>query len=297
MDEDTFNDSDLYGDAEEVDFQDAAPDDVGQGEVEEYDAETSDEDVEAEPERDYFDPSTVADKYVRGIKVDGEEVEVPVAELIQGYQRQADYTRKTQTLAQEREEIAFWKQVDQAAKVNPKLTMEYLSERFGLANQAEPEPEPEYDWGYEDDNPYAKELKELRAQVAPAIEYAQAQQAAAYIDNVVQGLSQKYGEDFNAKEVIGVAYERGIYDPAAFEMVYKDISFDRYRAAATASTEVTQKRNQAEGAKKSAATTQSRVVTAGGGSGVAGRPSASPRNAHPQTVREAWELAKAQQSS
>jgi hypothetical protein len=294
MDEDTFTDADLYSDAEEVDFQDAAPDDVGQGEVEEYDADT--EFVEAtEPERDYFDPSTVADKYVR-TKVDGEDVEVPVAELVQGYQRQADYTRKTQSLAQEREEIAFWKQVDQAAKVNPKLTMEYLSERFGLSQA--PEPEPEDDWGYEAENPYAKELKELREQVAPAIEYAQAQQAAALIDNVVKGLSQKYGEDFNAKEVIGAAYERGIYDPYAFEMVYKDVSFDRYRAAALASKEVAQKRNQTEGAKKAAARGQSTVVSSGGSSGVAGRTQASPRNTQPNlTVREAWELAKAQQAS
>ena len=36
------------------------------------------------------------------VKVDGKEIEVPKEELIRGYQREADYTRKTQKLAEER---------------------------------------------------------------------------------------------------------------------------------------------------------------------------------------------------
>ena len=39
------------------------------------------------------------------VKVDGQEVEVPETELLNGYMRQADFTRKTQELAQERERI------------------------------------------------------------------------------------------------------------------------------------------------------------------------------------------------
>jgi hypothetical protein len=39
------------------------------------------------------------------VKIDGKEEEVPLSELVAGYQRQADYTRKTQRLAEERRRV------------------------------------------------------------------------------------------------------------------------------------------------------------------------------------------------
>lgn len=45
------------------------------------------------------------------VKVDGQELEVGLQELLSGYQRQADYTRKTQALAEERRKLeAFGEQ-------------------------------------------------------------------------------------------------------------------------------------------------------------------------------------------
>lgn len=38
-------------------------------------------------------------------KIDGEEQEIPLSEAMQGYQRQQDYTRKTQELASQRREL------------------------------------------------------------------------------------------------------------------------------------------------------------------------------------------------
>ena len=43
---------------------------------------------------------------VHTVKVDGQEQQVSLDELRNGYQRQADYTRKTQELASERERLA-----------------------------------------------------------------------------------------------------------------------------------------------------------------------------------------------
>jgi hypothetical protein len=65
-----------------------------QDETEESSEEVEGEEEEAEEEapRD--------EKFV--VKVDGKEIEVPKDELIRGYQREADYTRKTQKLAEER---------------------------------------------------------------------------------------------------------------------------------------------------------------------------------------------------
>jgi hypothetical protein len=54
--------------------------------------EATEEEAEEEAPRD--------EKFI--VKVDGKEIEVPKEELIRGYQREADYTRKTQKLAEER---------------------------------------------------------------------------------------------------------------------------------------------------------------------------------------------------
>lgn len=62
-------------------------------------AEEDSEDVEGE-EEETEEEEPVETKFV--VKVDGKELEVDKEELIRGYQREADYTRKTQKLAEER---------------------------------------------------------------------------------------------------------------------------------------------------------------------------------------------------
>ena len=64
---------------EEVDLTD---------EVDESDAGASEEELE------FFDIDQFKDSHVR-VKVDGEELIVPLSEAVAGYQRNADYTRKT----------------------------------------------------------------------------------------------------------------------------------------------------------------------------------------------------------
>lgn len=61
--------------------------------------EESSEEVEGEGEEGE-EEAPRDEKFV--VKVDGKEIEVPKDELIRGYQREADYTRKTQKLAEER---------------------------------------------------------------------------------------------------------------------------------------------------------------------------------------------------
>ena len=87
-----------------------------EGETEQLETEATDEgeeaveasadeaDVEAveEPEGDEdADEAPTAAQTFR-VKVDGEEVEVPLDELLKGYSRTADYTRKTQAIAEAR---------------------------------------------------------------------------------------------------------------------------------------------------------------------------------------------------
>ena len=72
----------------------------GQAE-EEVEEEVSEESEESEEE----ELEVVAEEDLKyTIKVDGEEFEVGIEELKNGYQRQADYTRKSQALAEQRKE-------------------------------------------------------------------------------------------------------------------------------------------------------------------------------------------------
>jgi len=78
--------------AEEV--EEEAPESEEEGQAEEETEEEVEEEFDVVAEEDL--------KYT--IKVDGEELEVGIEELKNGYQRQADYTRKSQALAEQRKE-------------------------------------------------------------------------------------------------------------------------------------------------------------------------------------------------
>jgi hypothetical protein len=78
--------------AEEVEKE--APESEEEGQAEEETEEEVEEEFDVVAEEDL--------KYT--IKVDGEELEVGIEELKNGYQRQADYTRKSQALAEQRKE-------------------------------------------------------------------------------------------------------------------------------------------------------------------------------------------------
>jgi len=78
--------------AEEVEQEAPEPEEEGQAEEETEEEVTEEEEYEVVAEEDL--------KYT--IKVDGKELEVGIDELKNGYQRQADYTRKSQALAEAR---------------------------------------------------------------------------------------------------------------------------------------------------------------------------------------------------
>ena len=63
------------------------------------------EEEEDEPQEDQVEEEESEQPQLYTIKVDGEETEVTLEELQNGYSRQRDYTRKTQELAQQRKAI------------------------------------------------------------------------------------------------------------------------------------------------------------------------------------------------
>ena len=100
-----------------------------------------------EPARQYVEVDDPDNRYVR-VQVDGEDVEVPYSEVVKGYSREADFTRKTQAVAQSAPEAEYGLRLQQALQANPQLTLQILAEQHGrsqpTAGAAEPEPEAEY---------------------------------------------------------------------------------------------------------------------------------------------------------
>lgn len=137
----------------------------------EFDSEDDDADDldEEEYDEDEGEPEQ-ADTFT--VKVNGEEIEVSLDELRNGYSRQADYTKKSQTLAEERK--AF--QQDRDAVL---LERTQYSQLLGALQQqltAFDEPAPDFDRMYEEDPIEASRLErqyrqrtEQRAQKMQAI--------------------------------------------------------------------------------------------------------------------------------
>jgi len=91
-----------YEDAGEGDDSKESDEDNSEDDADDDDDSDEDADDEDGDEEDDGDEDDDAEPTFK-VKVNGEEIEVPQSELIAGYSRQADYTRKTQTLQKERE--------------------------------------------------------------------------------------------------------------------------------------------------------------------------------------------------
>ena len=99
--------SEENAESEEAEPQEAA---VSEGEPEEEpEGQEPEEEFEEEPEESEEDEGDV-EELLYAVKVDGEESEVTLDELLKGYSRQSSFTRKTQDLAEQRKEFDNAKQ-------------------------------------------------------------------------------------------------------------------------------------------------------------------------------------------
>lgn len=281
--------SDDFGELPEVDAPVEEFD--GQAEAEGTPTPTEVEGSEAVAEEPtYIDLDVYGNQLVK-VKVDGEEFDVPLAELRNGYQRQADYTRGKQ-------EIAGWLGFQQLAQQNPELAVSLLAQQLGVQLPTAPQggqvvEDDDEDWGYED--PYDAKLNELRSEIAPIIEQVRIEQAEKHLNAVVAGLEQKYSHlGFDRNELLQAAYERGVYDPDQLESVFRDLKFEEAIARAAAVGDHQQAQQLQAQQRQEAATQAARVITAEGSAGgaAAAAPAAPSR---PMTIQEAAIAALAEQ--
>jgi len=223
-------------------------------------------------ETDYFNWDDFADKTVK-LPVAGEEIEVPLKEALAGYQRQADYTRKTQELSEQRQQVQFASAIQQALDNDPKQTIQLLQEHYGLNKQIE------------EDDIYLDPLEKQYRQLENRLQSFEQQQALQELEKNIGFLQSKYGEDFNANEVVAQALAIGSND---LEGVYKQVAFDRLLAKTQAQTTY-DNRKVAQEQSAIEAKRGTNIVSSNTGSAAADT-SASPV----ASLRDAFDLAKRQ---
>lgn len=218
------------------------------------------------------------------VLVGGKEEKVTFDDLQKGYMRQADYTRKTQELAREREGVAELNALRSALERDPRATLVALAGALGVDFGTASQVAAQIQQG--DDDPLAiltSKVDQLHGtltaqQQAALAAQQQAQQQAAFqaqIDREISYLKDVHG-DFAGDELIQYAVDHGTVDLAT---AYGAWQFELAKAAQVA------ERNQAVEAKRRA------QVVSGGQNAAAGSvtPAAKPR----MSVREAFQAALA----
>lgn len=273
----------LAGEPEPLDPEVGAP---------EWDGTDADQAPPQEPERAYLElDDDVANRYVR-VRVEGEDVEVPLREALSGYSRQADYTRKTQELAQQRQAAEYALTVERALRAQPAETLRLLAQQYGVefGQQA---PAPQAQGGYDDyENPYIDPTERRIAQVEQQNQRLQQQweerQANEHLQTTIGSIQQRYQLNENdVREVVSSALQRGM-GPESFEMIWKNIAFDR---AMTAQQQHVA-RQAAATAQRQAAGANAQQLIGNGGSATRAGTSPAPAVAGPMTIAEAYAQAE-----
>jgi hypothetical protein len=240
---------------------------VGQAEV---DTEIGEAPVVAQ---DYFTWDEYADRPVK-LNIAGEEIDVPLKEALAGYQRQADYTRKTQELSEQRKQVQFGSALQEALQNDPKSTLELLKQHYGLEEQQSSEDELLLD-------PVEKQYRQLESRMK-AFEQ---QKALNDLEKTVESLSRKYGDAFDADEIIAKALATG---NSNLEAVYKQTAFDRIFEQNVTANQV--KAKKADDEKAIVQAKRDATVVSKGASAKSADVPSKPVT----TLRDAFEMAKRQ---
>ena len=223
--------------------------------------------------QDYFTWDEYADRPVK-LNIAGEEIDVPLKEALAGYQRQADYTRKTQELSEQRKQVQFGTALQEALQNDPKSTLELLKQHYGLEEQQSSEDELLLD-------PVEKQYRQLESRMK-AFEQ---EKAMRELEKTVESLSRKYGDAFDADEVIAKALATG---NSNLEAVYKQTAFDRIFEQNVTANQV--KAKKADDEKAIVQAKREATVVSKGASARSADVSSKPVT----TLRDAFELAKKQ---
>lgn len=162
------------------------------------------------------------------VKVDGDEQTVSLAELQNGYMRQADYTRKTQAVADQQSRLETLDRFETALERDPEGTLKNLAAQYNLDFGSGASESHDYsadvDWS-EVPEPVRNELNELKdwkTEVeSQRLSDAEAQQMAQ-IDADIEMIKTNYNEpDLPEDQLLQYAVERSIGDLEAAYLLWR----------------------------------------------------------------------------
>lgn len=205
---------------------DGFEEDSDEGTGEDQDAEDAGEGSEGTDE-DQGDQATEGTEDEASFEVTlpgGQKATVPLSELVAGYSRTQDYTRKTQALAAERRNLADAAAIAQALERNPAAAIAALARAYGVA-------EP----GDAQDQGYVSEDEQWRQQVDARFQAQDRMQREAALNNEIARLHGAYG-DFDEEALFTQAVQTNTMN---LEVVLRAMRFEEAQQAQATRTQRT----------------------------------------------------------
>lgn len=186
------------------------------------------------------------DNHLVKIKVDGEEREVPLSELRNGYMRQADYTVKTQDLANQRDQLKNAIEIEEAFRKNPELATMALAEYYGFTPQGMQQQSGNDGWG---DDPGEVDPAMVKiAELERTIKQLLTNQSEQYLDREAQALVDRYpGIDPDVVKRHAIARNLPNLEVAARDLLFddRDEAWQSLQAKKRAEQEIVEKKREA----------------------------------------------------
>lgn len=146
------------------------------------------------------------------VTIDGEAQEVSLDELRNGYQRQSDYTRKTQELAETRKRLSSAERLANALDTDPVTTLKALNEAYQIDGMSQAE--------WDEMDPQEQRIAKLEQQ----LDEQRARDARSTIESEFRALESEFG-DFDRNDIAGYAFKHGLTVTDA----YRVMNFDSLR--------------------------------------------------------------------
>lgn len=229
-------------------------------------AESGSEGAPPAPEPQYLDIDQFGDHLVK-VKIDGEEKELPFKKVREGLMMQEAFTKRTQSLAEERRKLQQADALVAALESDPAGTLRQLTEVYDLDAAS----------GF---TPVERDPQEQRLiEQQRALAAQQQQLTEQRLQNEIAALKAQHG-DFDLPKLARYAYENNI---PSLGVAFKAMQFEEQSARQAQAAQAAARRDKA---RDVAATIHSGGATQNGAVGESTKPAGS--------VREAFLAAKRQ---
>lgn len=196
------------------------------------------------------------------VTVGGQAVKVPLSEAMSGFMRQADYTRKTQELASQRQVIEAYQEFAQDFRRDPVRVITDLARAAGLNPAQVFESDNRFADDDDSDAPARQELAEvqrLRAEMDAMRQDMEHRQLVEQIKSEIRELETLY-PDFDRDAILPLAAQRGMSLDDAY-MVWKAAEIRREATQRQEAEKVAAEKAKRVAAKRDQAATVSKGRT------------------------------------